>query len=205
MRFRMLLATTNPGKLGEIRTVLAGLPIDLTSLDDLPAVPEPAETGRTFAENALLKARYYAAASGLVTVAEDSGLVIDALGGRPGITSARYPGATYADKFARLYEELAPYPRPWRARFVCALAYVEPHVERPRYTCEGRVEGEIAPAPRGPHGFGYDPIFLYAPYGRTLGEATDAEKLAVSHRGQAFRAFRTWILPPGLPQIPDSV
>ena len=120
----LLIASTNPGKVREIRAVLAGLSVTLYSLADLPAVPEPLETGRTFADNALLKARYYARSSQLLTVAEDSGLVIDALDGRPGVNSARYPGATYPEKFARLYGELAPHPRPWTARFVCSLAFV---------------------------------------------------------------------------------
>lgn len=196
----LLLATTNPGKVREIRRVLAGLPITLLTLADRPAILPPEETGRTFAENALLKARYYAAATGLPTVAEDSGLAVDALGGRPGIESARYPGATYPDKFANLYRELAPLPRPWTARFVCALAFVEPApagppavVPPPRFTCEGEVRGEIAPEPRGANGFGYDPLFFYPPYGCTLGEATDDQKLAVSHRGRAFRQFAAWL------------
>jgi non-canonical purine NTP pyrophosphatase (RdgB/HAM1 family) len=123
----VLIATTNPGKVREIRRALAKARIELVTLADLPSIPEPEETGRTFAENAALKARVYAAASGLPTVAEDSGLVIDALGGRPGVESARYPGATYPDKFRGLFAELAEAgaPRPWTARYVCALAFVE--------------------------------------------------------------------------------
>jgi XTP/dITP diphosphohydrolase len=200
----LLIATTNPGKVREIRSVLDGAPVRLAVLSDFPAIPEPDETGPTFAANAVLKARYYAAALDCPTVAEDSGLVIDALDGRPGVASARYPGATYAEKFAGLYRELAPHPRPWRARFVCSLAFVDapahnperPAAERtiePLFTCEDTVEGEIAPAPKGPHGFGYDPIFYYPPYGATLGEVTDAKKLAVAHRGKAFRQFRLWL------------
>jgi len=189
----LLVATTNRGKAREIRLVLDGLSADLKVLTDWPDVPAPAETGRTFAENARLKARYYAGVSGLPTVAEDSGLVIDALDGRPGVTSARYPGATYAEKFAGLYRELGVHPRPWSARFVCALAYVERlEAREPQFACEAHVDGEIADRPRGQYGFGYDPIFFYAPYGRTLGEVDDATKLAVAHRGQAFRAFRRW-------------
>ncbi|HUL75371.1 MAG TPA: non-canonical purine NTP pyrophosphatase [Vicinamibacterales bacterium] len=215
----LLLATTNPGKVREIRRVLEGVPVTLVTLADTVAVAEPEETGRTFAENARLKATYYARASGLPTVAEDSGLEIDALGGRPGVESARYNGATYPEKFANLYRELAPHPRPWTARFICALAFVgqdqalgtrrrasasetraRPHGPVPgasgvAFECSASVEGEIAPAPRGLNGFGYDPIFYYPPYGRTLGEATDAQKLAVSHRGQAFRLFRAWLEP----------
>jgi XTP/dITP diphosphohydrolase len=192
----LLIATTNTGKVREIRRVLAPLSIQLKTLADLPPIEEPEETGRTFAANARLKANYYASLTGLPTVAEDSGLVIDALDGRPGVESARYPGATYAEKFARLYRELAPFPRPWTARFVCSLAYMgAPQGGTPTllFSCEGRVEGEIAPAPQGEHGFGYDPIFCYPPYGRTLGEVTDDEKLAVSHRGAAFRQFAEWL------------
>ena len=169
--------------------ILEGLPLELKSLADLPPIPEPDETGRTFAENALLKARYYATGSGLPTVAEDSGLVIDALGGRPGVESARYPGATYADKFAGLYRELASHPRPWTARFVCSLTYLGPE----SFTCEETVEGEIAEGPLGSYGFGYDPIFFYPPYGTTLGNVADERKLAVAHRGKAFRKFRDWL------------
>jgi XTP/dITP diphosphohydrolase len=191
----VLIATTNPGKIREIRRALDGVPVDWRTLADAPSVPEPEETGATLAENARLKALAYASATGLPTVAEDSGLSIDAIGGRPGVLSARYPGATYADKFVNLYRELAPHARPWTARFVAALAFAEPspggaHVV---YECEGRVDGEIVPSPRGTHGFGYDPIFVYGPDGRTGGELSDEEKLAVSHRGRAFGVFREWI------------
>jgi len=194
----LLIASTNPGKVREIRAVLAGLSVTLYSLADLPAVREPEETGRTFADNALLKARYYAQSSRLLTVAEDSGLVIDALDGRPGVKSARYPGATYPEKFARLYAELAPHPRPWTARFVCSLAFVgtpnSMSAVEPLFTCEATVEGEIAAEPAGSFGFGYDPIFYYPPYKTTLGNVDDERKLAVAHRGKAFRQFRQWLM-----------
>jgi XTP/dITP diphosphohydrolase len=196
MEPRILVATTNAGKIREIRRVLAGMPAALATLADLPPVEEPEETGRTFAENARIKAGYYAIATGLPTVAEDSGLVIDALGGRPGVESARYPGSTYPEKFANLYRELAPHPRPWRARFVCSLVYVgapESGLPPLLYTTEATVEGEIAAAPVGVFGFGYDPIFFYPPYGTTLGDVPDHRKLAVAHRGKAFRQFRTWV------------
>jgi len=195
----LLIASTNPGKVREIRAVLDGLALKLYTLADLGKLKEPAETGRTFADNALLKARYYAQASHLLTVAEDSGLVIDALNGRPGVQSARYPGATYPEKFDRLYRELAPHPRPWTARFVCSLAFVgtsksmrPPDV--PLFTCEATVEGEIAPEPAGSNGFGYDPIFYYPPYETTLGNVDDEQKLRVAHRGKAFREFRQWLM-----------
>lgn len=194
----LVIATTNPGKAREIGRALDGVPVRLLSLADFPAVDEPEETGATFADNACDKAAYYCGRLGVPTVADDSGLVIDALGGRPGVTSARYPGGTYGEKFANLYRELSPYPRPWTARFVCAVALCEPAYEtgagwRLLFNCEAAVEGEIAPAPRGPNGFGYDPIFYYTPYGRTLGEVNDVEKLAISHRGQAFRQLRAWL------------
>lgn len=199
MRPSLLVATTNPGKLAEIQALLEGAPVRLLTLLDFPALPEPEETGATFAANAELKARAYAAASGLATVAEDSGLEIDALGGEPGIHSARYPGATYADKFAHLYARLSGAPRPWRARFVCALACVR--ASRVLFTASGTIEGEIAPAPRGTAGFGYDPIFLYPPYGKTMGEVSGQRKLAVAHRGEAFRPFRMWLERDGVSRL----
>lgn len=200
-RVRLLVATTNAGKIREIRQILDGLALQFVTLADLPPIAEPEETGGTFAENAELKARYYAGASGLGTVAEDSGLAIDAIGGRPGVASARYPGATYADKFANLYRELAPHARPWTARFVCSLCYVGmeqavghgPKTDHVLFTTEASIEGEIAQAPRGANGFGYDPIFYFPPYAATLGEVDDARKLAVAHRGKAFRTFRAWL------------
>ena len=195
---RLFVATTNPGKLREIRELLGDVPVDLASLSDIEETQAPEETGLTFAENARLKAWYYAAHAGLPTVAEDSGLVIDALDGRPGVKSARYPGATYPEKFARLYAELAPHPRPWTARFVCALAFVgTPNsmtAVEPLFTCEATVEGEIAAEPAGSFGFGYDPIFYYPPYETTLGNVDDERKLAVAHRGKAFRQFRQWLM-----------
>ncbi len=198
----MLVATTNPGKVREIRRVLAGLPIELATLADVPPLPEPEETGTTFAENALLKARYYAAATGLPTIAEDSGLEIAALAGRPGVESARYPGATYPDKFRNLYRELEGSPRPWAARYVCSVAIVQgasrarspaPGALHVLFACEGVVEGEIWPEPRGTHGFGYDPIFYYPAFGATFGEVDDDRKLEVAHRGRAFRLVRRYL------------
>jgi XTP/dITP diphosphohydrolase len=196
----LLVATTNPGKIREIRDILDDLPIRLRTLSDLSLdIPAPDETGPTFAENAAIKALAYARASGLAAVAEDSGLAIDALAGRPGVESARYPGRDYPERFRNLYRELAPHPRPWTARFVCALAFV-PAPDAPpdqpcavAFTTEATVEGEIADTPRGAHGFGYDPIFFYPPYGCTLAEVDNTRKLAVAHRGKAFRTFRDWL------------
>lgn len=193
----LLVATTNAGKIREIREVLGDLPLDLRTLEDIPPIPAPEETGRTFAENAAIKALAYAEASGLPTVAEDSGLVVDALLGRPGVESARYPGRDYPERFANLYRELAPHPRPWMARFVCSLAYAQPRSAassaRIVFTDEATVEGEIATRPSGTNGFGYDPIFFYPPYGRTLADVDDEQKLTVAHRGKAFRAFRRYL------------
>jgi XTP/dITP diphosphohydrolase len=189
----LLVATTNPGKIREIRLALGDVSARVRTLDEVaPGLDPPDETGVTFAANAALKADFYAQATGLPTVAEDSGLSVDALGGRPGVESARYPGATYAAKFTRLYRELASWPRPWTGRYTAAVAFRDPTGRRAPWAGLGVVEGEIAPAPRGEGGFGYDPIFFYPPYGCTTGEMTDPQKLGISHRGRAFRIFRDW-------------
>jgi len=190
---RILLATTSPHKVKEIRELLTGLPVDLTTLARWPGVAAPEETGATFEENARAKARYYAAATGELTVAEDSGLEIDALGGAPGVESARFGGAdtSYVEKFALIYRALAARGAPdSTARFVCALALADRG--RILFETRGTVEGRIAPAPAGDGGFGYDPIFFYPPYGQTLAEAGD-RKAAVSHRAQAVRALRAFL------------
>ena len=184
---RLLVATTNHNKVREIRQLLAGAPVELLTLEAWPALAAPKETGRTFEENARLKAEYYAEATGELTVAEDSGLEIAALGGAPGVESARFGGAdaSYPDKFALIYTALRSrggLESP--ARFVCALVCAT-H-DRVLFEGRGTVEGRIAPAPRGEGGFGYDPIFFYPPFGQTLAEVGDL-KAAVSHRGKAFR------------------
>ena len=191
---RLLVATSNPGKLREIRSVLAGVPVTLVSLRDIPRIEEPEETGTTFEENARLKALHYAAHAGMTSVAEDSGLVIDAMDGEPGVHSARFLGAdaTYPERFAEIFNRLAGPPEKNRAaRFVCALAVAEGG--RIVYEARGTVEGEIAREARGSAGFGYDPIFYYPPYGATLAEVSEDAKLAVAHRGQAFRSLASWI------------
>jgi XTP/dITP diphosphohydrolase len=191
---RLLLATTNRDKLREIRSLLAGVSVELVSLADLPPVAEPEETGTTFMANARLKALYYAAHGRLLTVAEDSGLAIDALQGEPGVYSARFvrPDATYGERFAEIYRRLALAPdAPRSARFVCALAVADG--QRIVFETTGVVEGAIAPAPRGTAGFGYDPIFHYPPFGRTLAEVDQQDKLAIAHRGVAFRALADWL------------
>src|SRR5262249_32134033 len=135
-----------------------------------------------------------AEATGLLTVAEDSGLEIDALNGAPGVWSARYPGASWAERFENLYAEIAAsghMQRPSPARFVCAVAVASNGAIA--FEARGTVEGVIAPAPRGSKGFGYDPILYYPPYGRTLGEVTPEQKARVSHRGVAFRQLRAFL------------
>jgi XTP/dITP diphosphohydrolase len=191
---RLLVATTNAGKLREIRDLLRDLDIDLLTLDAIPGAAAPDETGSSFEENARLKATYYGRHAPYVTVAEDSGLVIDALDGAPGIHSARYLGetATYQERFQRIFDELRRRPeRPRTARFVCALAVADG--QRVLYETTQTVEGEIAREIGGTEGFGYDPIFLYPPYGRTLAQVTREEKLKVAHRGRAFRALAEWL------------
>jgi XTP/dITP diphosphohydrolase len=191
---RLLFATTNAGKVREVRLALAGVALTLVTLEDVTAgLASPEETGATFEANAVIKATAYAQRTGLPTVAEDSGLSIDALRGRPGVESARYPGDTYAERFAGLYRELAPWPRPWTARFTCAVAFMDPVGAHESFRGLATVEGEIAPAPLGRHGFGYDPIFFFPPCGCTTAEMTDEQKLGISHRGHAFRQFRDWL------------
>jgi XTP/dITP diphosphohydrolase len=189
---RLLVATTNRGKLGEIFPLLAGLPIDIQTLADYPLIAPPDETGVTFAENAVQKARFYANHTGSLTVAEDSGLEIDALAGAPGLHSARFGGeTTYPQKFALIEEQLRRVAAVDRtARFVCALAVADG--DRIVFEARGTVEGYIVPEPRGTGGFGYDPIFYYPPFGCTLAEAGE-RKSSVSHRGKAFHELRLFL------------
>lgn len=194
----LLLATTNAGKLREIRGILDGIPIELVSLEQFPGIHEPDETGATFADNARLKALYYAEQTGLPAVADDSGIEIDALDKAPGVHSARWHGMDYPTKFAVIYRELAARNlAASAARFVAHIAVADEG--RVVFEATGTVEGEIAPAPRGTFGFGYDPIFFFPPYGCTLGEVDGAKKAAVSHRGQAFRQLRIWLEGSNLP------
>jgi XTP/dITP diphosphohydrolase len=192
-RDRLLLATTNPGKIREIKGILAGVPVEIVTLDDFPAVPEPDETGETFEANARLKALYYSDRFGVAAVADDSGIVIDALDGAPGVHSARWHGTHYPTKFAAIYRELADRGLTTSpARFVAHIAVA--HAGSIVFEATGTIEGQISPEPRGEHGFGYDPIFWYPPYGCTLAEVDGERKAAVSHRGQAFRKLRSWIM-----------
>jgi XTP/dITP diphosphohydrolase len=195
---KLLIATTNNGKLREIRGILAGLAVELVSLEAFPGVAEPEETGATFAENARLKALYYADQTGLPVVADDSGIEIDALGSAPGVHSARWHGNDYPAKFAAIYRELAARGLATSpARFVAHIAVAD--AQRILFEAAGTVEGEIAREPAGTHGFGYDPIFFFPPYGCTLAEVEGEKKAAVSHRGQAFRQLATWLTRSNLP------
>ena len=189
----MLIATTNPGKLKEIADILAGAPVTLLTLDDREPVVEPEETGATFADNARLKARYYSEATGLVCVADDSGLEIAALDNAPGVHSARWHGVDYPAKFRRIQELFRERGVTGSAaRFVCHIAVARGNSIV--FEAEGTIEGEIVAEPRGTNGFGYDPIFFYPPLGRTLAELDRAQKSTVSHRGKAFAALRTYLL-----------
>ena len=200
MPSRLIIATTNPHKLREIRGLLGGGEIVLAGLGEFPPIAEPEETGRTFQENARLKALYYSRhltghrEPDVLVVAEDSGLVVDALDGEPGVRSARFlrSDASYEERFAEIFRLLDRQPeRPRSARFVCALAAVLD--DRVVFETTGTVDGEITDAPQGSGGFGYDPIFHYPPYGRTFAEVSEAEKLRVAHRGKAFRQLGDWL------------
>ena len=185
-----VLATFNRDKLRELSALL-GLPgVALTALCDVPGARPPAETGATLVENALLKARAALAQTGEPAIADDTGLEVDALGGRPGVHAARYsgPGATYASNLAKLLEELRDIePARRAARFRCACVACLPGGRE--IVGEGVLEGRIAGAPRGANGFGYDPAFEIAGLGRTLAELTENEKNAISHRARAVRAL----------------
>jgi XTP/dITP diphosphohydrolase len=201
---RLLVATGNANKLREIRPLFTGLPIDLLTLSDFPPVGAPDESAGTFWENARLKALGYARAlaahgpasggSELLVVAEDSGLEIAALGGAPGVQSARFLGVDvpYPTRFAELYRRLEAVPAAAReARFVTALTAVRG--DEVVFETEAGIDGAIAPHPAGEHGFGYDPIFYYAPLQKTTAQLTIEEKCIVSHRARAFRDFARWL------------
>jgi XTP/dITP diphosphohydrolase len=189
---KLVLATRNPAKLAELSRILADgrVPVDLVTLDDFPDLPEVAETGRTFAENALLKARAVTAFTGLPAVADDSGICIDALNGMPGVLSARWSGA-HGDDEANLrlvLAQLADVPPGQRgAHFACAAALVLPSGSE--HVAEGVLDGSVIDAPRGTNGFGYDPIFVPESSGLTTAEMAAADKDKISHRGRALRAL----------------
>ena len=188
----LLIATSNKGKVIEIASLLEGTKFHVIGLNDLRQVPTPVkETGETFIDNALLKADYYHSITGLLTLADDSGLEVDALDGRPGVYSARYgaEGMSSRDQITLLLQEMKNVSEGNRtARFVCAIALVGEIGEREiRETFESDCDGVIAEKPRGDGGFGYDPIFIDAELGRTFAELSPDEKSSRSHRGKALR------------------
>jgi XTP/dITP diphosphohydrolase len=183
---KLLVATHNQGKIREYMTLLADLPLQVLALREAGIERDVEETGLTFAANARLKAQTYAAWSGLWTWADDSGLEVDALAGRPGVYSARYggPGLSDRDRYERVLTELRPIPpAQWTARFRCVVALTLPKGQT--YTVEDTVEGVITDQPRGEHGFGYDPIFFVPEYGATMAELPADVKNRISHRGKA--------------------
>ncbi len=183
---RLFCATGNAGKLREFRLAARQARFEIELLPGFRELPPAVEDGSTFAENAVRKALHYGRHADGPLFADDSGLEVDALGGAPGVYSARFsgPGATDESNNRLLLEKLRGVENR-AARFVCAIALME--AGEVRGVWHGSVEGRILEAPRGGHGFGYDPLFYYAPFGRTFGEAGDEEKFAVSHRGQALR------------------
>lgn len=197
----LLVATTNPHKLTEFRAIFTNLPYRLVALNELHLGLDVEETGTTFRENAELKALTYARAAGLLTLSEDSGLEIDALGGAPGVYSARFlgPDTPYVERFRVILERMQGLSAQQRsARFRAVITIAEP--DGFSRSVEGAIEGLIADSPRGEHGFGYDPIFLVPELGKTTAELPPEQKNRISHRGLAARQARAlledWPLPP---------
>ncbi|UCD18584.1 MAG: XTP/dITP diphosphatase [Candidatus Zixiibacteriota bacterium] len=192
---QLVLATQNKDKIREIKNLLQDLPVTILTCDDFLDFPDIEETGETLEENAVLKAGGIAKFTGLATLADDSGLEVEALGGAPGVFSSRYagPGCTYADNNRKLLREMKDIPEGKRAarfRAVIAIVWDADKVE----TVEGRAEGKIITENRGVDGFGYDPVFFYPPAGKTFAEMTLDEKNSVSHRGKALLAARELII-----------
>lgn len=198
----IVLASQNPGKVAEMRQLLDGLGWRVEGLGALGVGDSPEETGRSFAENAALKARHYARVTGRLVVADDSGLAVDALGGAPGVQTARF-GGPHLDDAGRnrlLLEKLRGVSDERRgARFHCALAVARPDAEELLFETEETCEGRIAHEAAGERGFGYDPVFFFPPFGSTLACVPPEKKAAVSHRGKAFRRLRAFLetLPAG--------
>jgi XTP/dITP diphosphohydrolase len=187
----LVLATLNPHKGRELVALLGAVPFQIKLLSEFPDARLPEETGQTYAENALVKARTAARLTGALALGDDSGLEVDALGGAPGLHTARFggPGLTDRARWELLLERLRDVPPARRtARFRCVIALAGP--ARGEQVVDGVVEGVIAAAPRGSGGFGYDPVFFYPPLGRTFGEISDEDKQRVSHRGKALAAAR---------------
>jgi XTP/dITP diphosphohydrolase len=189
MMEKILVASTNPGKLVEIKDLLGdlGRRVELLLPAEIGLHLDVLEDGETYAENAALKARAYNQASGLLTLADDSGLEVAALDGKPGLHSARYspkPNATDADRRAFLLKNLAGLPRPWKARFCCTVAIAAP--DGSLHFSEGICPGEIIPEERGTNGFGYDPVFLLPKLGKSMAELSMSQKNRLSHRARAI-------------------
>jgi len=202
----LVIATGNRGKVSEIQELLTGFPIEIKSLDDFGQIPEVEEDGETFDENAYKKASFAAKILGIPAMADDSGLMVEALGGAPGVRSARYAGenATDQQRVAKLLEEMQGQTHR-KAAFECVISIAVP--SGPALTYEARCEGLITEHPVGEKGFGYDPVFFYPPLNKTFGQMTIAEKGRVSHRGKALQELKQefdkvliWIrrhMPPG--------
>lgn len=194
-KLKILLSSQNPGKLRELQAILQDLPIRLITPAELGIQLDVAETGSTYAENAALKSNAFCEASGLISLADDSGLEVDALNGAPGLYSARYapaPHATDGDRRTYLLQNLLPYPRPWTARFRATIAISLPAGETQFAT--GACEGEIIPEERGDGGFGYDPIFFIRETGCTMAELDEDEKNRISHRARALEKAKEILL-----------
>ena len=185
----LVIATRNAGKIAEIRDLLADFPVQIRSLEDFGPIPEVEEDGQTFDDNAYKKASFAARVLGIPALADDSGLIVKALGGAPGVYSARYAGenATDEQRYRKLLAEMEGKTHR-KAAFECVLSIAVP--DGPALTYAGRCEGEIAEEPAGQNGFGYDPVFYYPPLGKTFGQLTRAEKSHISHRGKALRELR---------------
>lgn len=205
MRLRLVVATNNPGKMEEFRAGLARLDIDLLTLEEAGVKTLPAESGTTYEENALLKAASAAIESGLPALADDSGIEVDALGGAPGVYSARFGGdLSDGERIAHLLQKLRDVPRPARgAAMVCCLVLATPGGEVKQF--RGECRGEILYGPRGEGGFGYDPVFLSTDLDKTFAEATKAEKLMAGHRGRALADFLEWALTPAAKQTMQDI
>lgn len=187
---KLLIATSNSGKITEIRSLLREMTIDLVIPEEIGILTVPEETGSTYLENAILKARFYYDQSHLPSLADDTGLEVDSLGGQPGLHSARFvsiENASDIDRRKLLLEKLNRKPKPWSAHFICIVALSDSNGEI--FTATGQCDGEIITEERGMNGFGYDPIFLFPHLGKTMAELNLEEKNQVSHRALAVKAI----------------
>jgi XTP/dITP diphosphohydrolase len=191
---KLVLATKNKNKIDEIKALTRDIPVEILTLEDFPALVLPPEEARSFIENALEKARFVARRTGLTALADDSGLEVAELGGRPGVRSSRYAGegATDKENNEKLLRELSGVGAERRkARFVCVIALVEPSGHEVSF--EGTCEGVIGTEPRGSYGFGYDPLFIVDEGGKTMAELPPAEKNKLSHRARAIERLKEWL------------